>query len=78
MSKFIDNLKLEYNKLLKREKGAEYFLNNVATAREIEKWEPEFIKITVELSILINKFKSTTGREMTVDEIINGFKDVAS
>lgn len=77
MSKFIDNLKQEYNKLLKREKNAENFLDNVATPKDIEKWTPEFIKITVELSAIINKFKSSSGRDMTVDEIINGFKDVS-
>jgi hypothetical protein len=49
----------------------------VAKEKEIEKWTPEFIKITVELSNLINKFKATAGREMTTDEIINGFKDVS-
>lgn len=73
----IDKLKLEYNTQLKREKNAENFLNNVATEKEIEKWTPEFIKITENLGALIAVYKYLTGIDMTTDEIINGFKDVS-
>lgn len=76
MSKYIDNLKTEYNKLLKREKNAEKFLNEVATDEEAEKWTPLFIKITQGLSKLMIDFKKSAGREMTDSEVLNGFKDV--
>lgn len=73
----IDDLKCEYNKLLKREKNAEKYLNEVATDAEAEKWKPAFIKITQQLSMMMLDFKKATGREMTTDEILNGFKDVS-
>lgn len=77
MSKYIDNLKTEYNKLLKREKNAEKFLNEVANDEEAEKWTPLFMLITQKLSAMMIEFKKTTGREMTDDEVFNGFKDVS-
>lgn len=78
MSKYIDNLKTDYNKLLKREKNAENYLDNVATDTEAERWKPEFIKITQDLSMMMLDFKKATGREMTDDEILHGFKDVSA
>jgi hypothetical protein len=75
LSKHINNIKLEYNNLLEREKKAEEFLNK-ANEKQREKWTPEFIKITKDLSSLIYKFKSAIGREMTQDEILNGFRNI--
>jgi len=72
----LKNLKIKYNKLLKREKNAENYLNNVASEKEAEKWTPLFMLITQKLSMMMIDFEKVTGREMTDDEISNGFKDV--
>lgn len=71
----LNNLKIEYNRLLKREKNAENYLTNVATDAEVEKWMPEFIKITNQLSNMMFKLEKILNREMTHDEIVNGFKE---
>lgn len=76
LSKYISSLKVDYNKLLVRfHKGCD-FLENKATEAEVEKWLPLLEKIISDLSMVIVNFKKTAGREMTTDEIINGFKDV--
>lgn len=70
-------IKKEYNKLLRRAKQAEYYLNNVQAPEEkLNKWIKAFQEITVVLSFLMQRFKVAAGREMTEDEILNGFKDV--
>lgn len=68
----VDAIKIEYNSLLAREKKAEEYLNK-ATPEQLKKWLPEFEKIEIQLSRLIWKFAATAGREMTKDEILNGF-----
>lgn len=72
MSKAIDAIKIEYNSLLAREKKAEEYLEH-ATPEQLKKWTPEFYKIEIQLSRLIQKFSATSGREMTHDEIVYGF-----
>lgn len=69
----LKELKEKYNKLLQREKKAEGYLNN-ATEEQQEKWLPEFIRITVDLSKMMWKYKELTGKEMTIDETLEGFK----
>ena len=62
----LNNLKIEYNRLLKREKNAENYLTNVATDAEVEKWMPEFIKITNQLSNMMFKLEKILNRERKV------------
>jgi hypothetical protein len=69
----LKELKINYNKLLQREKKAEGYLNK-ATDKQLESWLPEFIKITVDLSKMMWQFKDLAGREMTIEESLEGFK----
>lgn len=68
----LNALKLQYNKLLQREKKAEAFLNT-ATEEQYVKWLPEYLKITKELSIMIMKYESLTGEKMSEEEMFKGF-----
>ncbi len=72
MSKATDVLKLEYNRVLERERKAEEFLDH-ATPEQAKKWLPEFHKIVMQLSALMERFKVVAGREMTHEEIVYGF-----
>lgn len=74
MSKYISGLKDDYNKLLVRFKKGCDFLENKATEAEVERWMPLLEKIISDLSMVIADFKRTAGREMTTDEIVNGFE----
>lgn len=69
----LKELKINYNKLLKREKKAEGFINN-ATDEQLELWLPEFYKITGELSVMMLQYEILTGRAMTVEESQEGLK----
>ena len=69
----LKELKVKYNSVLARQKKAETFLNN-ATDKEIDKWLPEYLKITSELSLMMSMFAVFTGRAMTNDESLEGFK----
>lgn len=72
MSRDIDAIKIEYNSLLAREKKAEEYLEH-ATPEQLKKWLPEFEKIEIQLSRLIQKFAATAGRMVTHEEIVDGF-----
>lgn len=68
-------LKKNYNALLEREKKAEIYLENDKVPQENrEKWMPEFVKITEQLSLLMREYKKTTGTEMLDNEVLQGFK----
>lgn len=70
-------IKKEYNKLLKRAKQAEHYLDSVQVPEDkLNKWIKAFQEITIVLSFLIQRFEVAAGRKMTDDEILNGFKDV--
>lgn len=69
----LKELKIKYNSVLAREKKAETFLNN-ATDKEIDKWLPEYFKITSQLSVMMSQFAVFTGRAMTIEESLEGFK----
>lgn len=68
----LKELKIKYNSVLARQKKAEVFLNN-ATDKEIDKWLPEYFKITSQLSVMMSQFAVLTGRAMTIDESLEGF-----
>ena len=65
-------LKEEYNVLLKREKAAEHYFNT-ATGEQVDKWLPKYNEIVVGLSNLIIQVEKEDGRELTSEEILNGF-----
>ena len=70
------NFKEEYNKLLTREKKAESYLNDPGrTEEEIAKWLPVYGTIVKQLGQMIYEYKKA-GNEFTVDEQMNGFKEV--
>jgi hypothetical protein len=72
-NKELEDFKIQYNKILQREKKAEVFLDK-ATEEQYEKWYPEFLKITKELSIMIIRYEEIAGVKMKEDEIHEGFK----
>ena len=70
------NFKEEYNKLLAREKKAESYLNDPGrTEEELTKWLPIYATIVKQLGQMIYEYKKV-GNEFTVDEQMNGFKEV--
>ena len=70
------NFKEEYNKLLAWEKKAESYLNDPRrTEEEIAKWLPVYGTIVKQLGQMIYEYKKA-GNEFTVDQQMNGFKDI--
>ena len=70
------NFKEEYNKLLAREKKAESYLNDPGrTEEELAKWLPIYATIVKQLGQMIYEYKKA-GNEFTVEEQMNGFKEV--
>ena len=68
----------QYNQLIKREKKGEAYLDNPEVpAQEKEKWIGEFQKIIRALNDLIWLIEKELGRNMTSEEILNGFTGVA-
>lgn len=65
-------LRKQYNDILAREKKAEEFFKN-ASPEEVEKWLPEYTKIIIKLSKLMEEYTKLTGKNMTSNEIFNGF-----
>ena len=70
------NFKEEYNKLLAREKKAESYLNDPGrTEEELAKRPPIYGTIVKQLGQMIYEYKKA-GNEFTVEEQMNGFKEV--
>jgi hypothetical protein len=70
----LEKLKKKYNELLATEKKAEAFFDNPMESMERkEKWLPRFIEITRDLSLMMKKYRELTGKEMTEDEVFEGF-----
>ena len=68
--------KEKYNALITREKKAEGWLNDPKrTENEINKWMPKFTEIIINLSGMINEYKKLTGKDMTKELALNGFKN---
>lgn len=71
----LEELKKKYNEVLATEKKAEAFFDNpLETMERKEKWLPRFIEITRELSLMMKKYRELTGKEMTEDEVFEGFR----
>jgi len=69
----LNELKEKYNKALKRNKNAEeYFKTH--TVEECLKYINLFNEVTKELSNLKIKIENLIYRDMTKEEILNGFK----
>lgn len=69
----LKELKNKYNEVLARQKKAEKFLDNT-TEEQFNKWLPEYLKITSELSVMMSQFEILAGRAMTIEESLEGFK----
>lgn len=70
------NFKEEYNNLLAREKKAEtYLMNEDIPLKEREKWLASYGTIVKQLGQMIYEYKKA-GNEFTVDQQINGFKNI--
>lgn len=69
----LKELKVKYNSVLARQKKAEKFLDN-ATNEQLKLWFPEYIKVTSQLSVMMSMFAVLTGRAMTIEESLEGFK----
>lgn len=57
----IDHKRIEYTKLLVREKKAEAYLNDpVRTQAEIDKWTPEYKQLLLQLENLLSEIRHYT------------------
>lgn len=71
----IVEVKKKYNYWLGRYLKAEEFINS-SEPEEVDKYLGLFHKIVRELSSLLQIFRELTGREMTKDEMYEGFNEV--
>ena len=73
----LEELKIAYNQIIKREKAAEIFLKSDrffnATEDKKRIWLKAFDDITVQLSLLMRNYRELTGVNMTDIEVIGGF-----
>ncbi len=69
----LEGLKERYNKVLEREKKAEKWMETAPIAK-IEKWMPDYLEITRQLSGMMQEFRQITGRSMTQEECLEGLK----
>lgn len=70
----IKDIKNKYNYWLGRYLNAEKWLMK-SNSEEIEKYIDEFHKIVKELSLLIQEFRKVAKRDMTKEEMYEGFKE---
>ena len=67
-------LKQQYNKTLARADKAHIWMDDPATTQaDVDKHLPEYNKIVISLSTMIQEFEVMMGRKMTEDEILKGF-----
>lgn len=69
----LKELKQKYNEVIKREHKAEKYFEG-RTEKECEAWMPEYLKIIQQLSLLIGEYKRLTGKEMTKEQVWEGFR----
>lgn len=65
-------LKIQYNKLISREKMAQQFFET-ATFEAVNKCIPKYNELVRQLSSLIILYEKLTGKEMTESEMFDGF-----
>jgi len=66
----MDDLKIEYNLLLKRAKKGEAYLDNQEVALEKrDKWIPEFQKIINRMGVILGELG-----DVSTETVFNGFK----
>ncbi|PRR85550.1 hypothetical protein [Clostridium luticellarii] len=68
----LEELKQEYNGLIKRELRAEKWMDT-ADKEDIKKWMPNYMGITIKLSRLMAEYRKITGKEMSDKEVFKGF-----
>lgn len=73
MNRTLSKLKEDYNVLIARNDKAEEYLNK-CTEEEFNKWLPLFRQIIIDLSSLMKEYKEITGKEMSEENAINGFR----
>lgn len=69
----LEELKQKYNEFIKREQKARKWMDT-ANSTDIDKWMPSYIKITIQLSKLMQQYKDITGKKMTDKEVFGGFE----
>ena len=70
-----DNMKKKYNELIKKINQAEKFINNNKDHDNILEFMGKFIKALDQSNELIQAIEKQLGREMTSQEILEGFND---
>lgn len=72
----LSDMQKQYNKLIARFNNASEFMDSDNPLAEKEKWQPEFNNIVNRLDDLIILIQKELGREMTAEEILNGFNGI--
>lgn len=67
-------LKVQYNKLIDREKKAQQFFE-AAPSEAVDKWLTKYNQLVRQLSSLIILYEKLTGKEMSESEVFDGFYD---
>lgn len=67
----------EYNKALEGFYKAVNTMNDLTIPNnKKDKWEPRFKELLTNLNRLVHEIEKELGREMTEDEVLNGFSKV--
>jgi hypothetical protein len=74
VTKIVETLKTEYNKVLQRWDKATKFLEGEATAEEIDKWLPDYEKILKQRNALIMDIWEYSKAKPTLAEYEGGFQ----
>lgn len=76
MPELEEAIKKKYNQLVVRRNKADEFYNNPNGNLEKQmQWMPEYQELLKQLSVCITQFERVAGRQMTSEEIWEGFKN---
>lgn len=74
----LEDIKRKYNACVKRRDKADAFYNNPNISQERkEQWMSEYLKLIQQLSVLIVLYERVTGKQMTEEQVWEGFKEVS-
>jgi uncharacterized protein YdcH (DUF465 family) len=66
----------EYNKAIENFYSAVNTMEDMTiSSLKKDKWEPRFKELLANLNSMVHEIEKQLGREMTEDEILNGFKE---